>query len=358
MFTDMPADKAWGEWECYSYDSGCPCQYRQQPILILRGLCKNSGLTSPDDTLGTQYTPKQLAGSPKDVFLVGGFSTQIHYNDSSEQWVITDAASRVRAESRASRASYALGKHEWTITNDVFSCSKGVSYSTHLKLSGCNPLGEFTCSDGQCVTMKQRCDQLPDCRDESDEMGCQLVVVKDGYNRNIPPISSVSATDRTVVPVPVHISINLLKIVSMEEVQHKIDFKFLIILEWKENRVSYFNLKEKTSLNALTQEDVTKLWLPYVVYANTDMQEAVQLEDGLDTAIVVTRKGNFTRSSIEVTDETEIFEGKDNPLAMYQTYTKSFQCLYNLKKYPFDTQVIFVLNTNHSLSCTYSRYVP
>ena len=76
-----------------------------------------------------------------------------------------------------------------------------------------------------------------------------------------------------------------------------------------------------------------------MIYANTDMKEAVQLEDGLNTAIVVTREGNFTRLDSEVTDETEVFEGKDNKLAMYQTYTKSFQCLYNLQKYPFDTQV-------------------
>ena len=41
-----------------------------------------------------------------------------------------------------------------------------------LKLSGCNPEvlseGKFTCDDGQCVTMEQRCDQVPDCRDKSD----------------------------------------------------------------------------------------------------------------------------------------------------------------------------------------------
>ena len=191
----------------------------------------------------------------------------------------------------------------------------------------------------QIIIMEQRCDQIPDCRDESDESGCQLLVVEEGYNKNIPPITSVSETNRTVVAVPVHISINLLNVVSMEEVQHKIDFKFSIILEWKDNRVRYQNLKEETSLNALTQQDIYRLWLPYVVYANTDMQEAVQLEEGLDTAIVVTREGDFTRSGTEVIDETEIFEGKDNELAMYQTYTKSFQCLYNLQKYPFDTQV-------------------
>ena len=193
--------------------------------------------------------------------------------------------------------------------------------------------------------------QLPDCRDESDERGCKLLVVKGGYNKNIPPITSVSQSDDTIVPVPVHISINLLKIVSMEEVQHKIDFQFGITLEWKENRVTYQNLKDETSLNALTQEDIPNLWLPYVIYANTDMKEAVQLEYGLNTAIVVTREGNFTRSDVDVIDETEIFEGKDNKLAMYQTYTKSFQCLYNLQKYPFDTQVrTNHMKSNHSLS--------
>ena len=125
MYTDTPLDISLGETECYSADRGCPCQYKQQPILLLRGLCHNSALKTVDEQLGTQYTPKQLAGSPRDVFLVGEMTTQIRYMDSSEQWVMTDAVSSVRAESRATKLSYVLGKHEWTVTNDVFSCSKG-----------------------------------------------------------------------------------------------------------------------------------------------------------------------------------------------------------------------------------------
>ena len=76
------------------------------------------------------------------------------------------------------------------------------------------------------------------------------------------------------------ISIRLLKIVSMEKVLNKIDFQFEITLEWKENRATYLNLKEKTMLNDLTEEEVRALWLPHVIYANTDMNEAVQLNDG------------------------------------------------------------------------------
>ena len=336
MYTDTPDDEAWGESTCQNTESsrmGCPCHYNLQPILLLRGLCGGK-----DSKLDKQFTPKQPAGTPNDMILMGDVSTRIQYNENSSQWVMTDSRSKLTAVSRASKVSYVLGKHKWTVTGDVYDCHEGQPYTTFLKLSGCSK-GEFTCNDGQCVTMEQRCDQLPDCRDKSDERGCQLLVIEEGYNKNVPPITSVSETDRTVLAVSVDISISLLKIVSMEEVQHKIDFQFGIILEWKDNRVTFNNLKDATSLNALTEEDIGRLWLPYVIYANTDMKEAVQLEEGLDTTIVVTREGNFTRSGIEVTDETEVFEGKENKLSMYQTYTKSFQCLYNLQKYPFDTQV-------------------
>ena len=331
-----PDDRCWVEMDCTSYEMACPCQYTQTPILRLRGLCQKSAL-KPEG--GIQYTPKQLAWDPHEVFLVGQVTTQIRYNDSSEQWVITDALSRVRAESKATKVSYVLGKHKWKVTGDLFACHEGQPYTTILKLTGCNPEGEFTCNDGQCVTMEQRCNQVANCRDKSDEIDCKLLVLENNYNKKVPPIVPTGGDgfNRTHVGI----SVSLLKIVSMEEVQHKIDLQFEITLEWKENRAVYHNLKVKKSLNALTDADIVTLWLPYVIYANTDMKEAVQLEDELKTNLVVTREGNFIRNSNIEIDETEVFKGKDNTLAMFQTYTKSFQCQYHLQNYPFDTQVSY-----------------
>merc|ERR1712212_1360321 len=108
-----------------------------------------------------------------------GVSTRIEYNDTSSQWILTNANSDVRAVSRATKVSYVLGKHEWTISNDE--CGKGKPYSTMLKLTGCKEEGEFTCNDGQCIKMEERCNQVPDCRDESDERGCKLIILKEGY---------------------------------------------------------------------------------------------------------------------------------------------------------------------------------
>ena len=258
----------------------------------------------------------------------------------------------MRAVSRATKVSYVLGKHKWTVTGDVYECHEGQPYTTLLKLSGCNPEGEFTCDDGQCVTMEQRCDQISDCRDDSDEMGCHLIVPKKSYNRKVPPITSSGETDKTIVPVQVKISIDLMKIIDMEEQDHKIDLQLQITLEWRETkRVAFHNLKKDKSMNALSKKEISELWLPRVFYDNTDMKEVTREGIGWEWPIVVSvqREGSHdscgspssscSRSDEEEVDEIEIFEGGRNLIEMQQVYTIQFQCQYDLQYYPFDTQV-------------------
>ena len=67
------------------------------------------------------------------------------------------------------------------------------------------------------------------------------------------------------------------------------------------------------------------------------------------TDVTVTREGNFNRLGLQEMDETEIFEGAENRLTMYQTYTLEFQCKYELQRYPFDTQVNQGQSHFHSL---------
>ena len=71
--------------------------------------------------------------------------------------------------------------------------------------------------------------------------------------------------------------------------------------------------------------------------------------------MTVTREGAFIRSALEVVDETEIYTGSENRLTMNQTYTREFQCIYQLQRYPFDSQVNLVLNKLASLEATLVR---
>ena len=351
-------DTNWYESQCdhdTSYAS-CPCTYPAQPLLRLRGLCSAS-------LIDLLFSPKQLPDNPGNMIMVGKRTTRIEFNETSSHWTLTDAKLHMTAVSKASKLSYALGKHNWTISNDDFACNEGKPYTCMLKLTGCKEEGEFTCNDGQCIEMERRCDQVtgkePNCRDESDEDGCQLIVFKNNYNKNIPPIGL--ARDGSPIPASVSISINLLKVVEIEETDHSIHLQFEINLQWKENRVKYQHLKDKTSLNALADDDISKLWLPLVIYSNTDQKESTRL--GVEwewvTRVSVIKEGKFTRTGFDEIDEDEIFEGAENSLTMTQTYTWEFQCLYKLQQYPFDTQVNnFQCSINISDNCLNFRNVP
>ena len=91
------------------------------------------------------------------------------------------------------------------------------------------------------------------------------------------------------------------------------------------------------------QSDIETLWLPNVIYENTDQKETTRLGSNWEwkTSVIIKREGNSTLSGLDTVDETEIFEGHENSLIMSQTYTHTFQCAYRLSAYPFDTQVYF-----------------
>ena len=203
-------DRSWRESKCVGTFTGCPCKNDALPaLLFLRGLCPSSLLKTKNPKLGLQFIPVQRPHDVRNVWFQGGMSSKIYHNDM--KWTIDDDVWNVTATSNAAKYSYALGKHEWLIEGDDLNCHKGEPYTTLLKLTGCLD-GDFTCDDGQCVRMEQRCDQLPNCADESDETGCRLLVLKDSYNKRVPPISAKSALDFTIVPVSVEVSIVLMSL--------------------------------------------------------------------------------------------------------------------------------------------------
>ena len=106
------------------------------------------------------FTPVQRPHDLRNIWFKGGLSSKIHWHGG--KWTITDDVWNVTAVTNVAYDTYALGKHEWLVTGDDLNCHKGEPYTTFLKLTGCLD-GDFTCNDGQCVRMEQRCDQLPDC---------------------------------------------------------------------------------------------------------------------------------------------------------------------------------------------------
>ena len=319
-------ENGWGDHRCDLSKYACMCSYKPNFYLKLRGL----PLSSEIDIF---YKPINNWEDGGILTLQGLTRTSITYNETKKRWNLDVAHSSLSATLKAAHASFTLGKHTWMIRGDN-DLNEGNEYLMELKMSGCQE-GEFTCNSGQCVSMDKRCNQLPDCRDDSDEKSCQILVLKEGYNMRVPPIKADQK------PVDVSVSMDLLKLVDINEEDYSIEIQFEIQMKWKENRATYQNLKDKDSLNALPKKDFEMLWLPRVVYENTDQKDLTRLGSNWEweTKIIVEKEGNSTSSGNHVLDETEIFKGSENSLVMSQTYTRTFQCLYKLSAYPFDTQV-------------------
>ena len=143
-----------------------------------------------------------------------------------------------------------------------------------------------------CVlSLEKRCDHIADCKDKSDEEGCHLLIRGKGYNKKV-CLFTVTSTGRKIVPVQLNIAIDLLKIVDMEETDHKIDFQFHIKLDWKESdKEAYHILKPDPSLNALSDDNINMLCLPSVIYDNPDQKELTRLGMGWEWATPV-REGS------------------------------------------------------------------
>ena len=156
---------------------------------------------------------------------------------------------------------------------------------------------------------------------------------KENYQKNIAPFT-IDTDKRELVPVKVKVSTSLMSILSISEFDHTIDLKLGITLKWYENRVLYHNLKTKDSLNVLSDLEVSSnfkklslptcllekrfafplclkigmLWIPYIIFRNTDSDEAVTVTGDIRTLVSVTRQGDFVRSGPEVADEVVLLK--------------------------------------------------
>ena len=109
-----------------------------------------------------------------------------------------------------------------------------------------------------------------------------------------------------------NVSLVCLSINDINEVSQTIGIKFKIILKWYEtDRVVFHNLKETFSFNVLSESEISLLWTPYVIFANTDDDEATIVDNRfkyVKTNIAISREGPYTRSALTTVDEIEIFK--------------------------------------------------
>ena len=81
-----------------------------------------------------------------------------------------------------------------------------------------------------------------------------------------------------------------IKIEDIEEVKMSFISKFKLILEWYDDKVTWNDLNDDKFLNIPSVDVIDKLWVPVVIFVNTEMKTETEMDK--KSRIVVVKKGN------------------------------------------------------------------
>ena len=128
-----------------------------------------------------------------------------------------------------------------------------------LNINACNDMHDFNCEDGSCIPILKRCDSRFDCADKSDEDSCHMIDIPNSYLKHVP--------DQDQTMVVLHLDIPSILVIS--EVTELIKIKYQLTLVWQDKRLTYLNLKNDSFLNVVAHERARKIWIPVIVFKNT-----------------------------------------------------------------------------------------
>lgn len=284
-----------GKWSAVSCEEElCSvCHFEELPTLRARGLCRQSLfdrhyiLTYENNSVrfeGTHYSritkhpPQEDQSIDSSIF---GFWKLERLDQPSVQ-------ARMRMKNPT---GYPVGLNTWVVKNDMCGDSEVLLMLTICKNN------QFSCSNGGCVDINQRCDQELDCIDGSDEKDCYFIDIPPGYDQNSPP--SRTTSDKPV-KVEFHIVIQSIRTFDLSK------FKFIseveVSLSWFDDRLEFLHLNYASELNKVNYRKYEP-WIPELEF----------LGDEDTTSDATERRSYLTihRRSDPLPDDDRLFsEGK------------------------------------------------
>ena len=293
------------------------CENPRKFLGKIYGLCKK---TSFDTSYKLSKLPSNF--DEKKMYFSGNFGWQIIWEEANKFWKLSKKRDNSTYATQAD-SDYPLGRKQWDVYNDKCNIDGGLE-RIFLTFSSCRD-DEFTCDNGICIPMEHRCDQKQDCKDVTDEKNCITVSIDPNkYLKDKPP-PALPGKDKAEVRV----SLNLLDILSLAVVDMKITTKYELQLEWIDPRITFLNLKENTNLNGLIPFELQQIWIPSIIFSNTQADDFSILDR--KTIGAIKRNGPFTKSGQDDKENIYRFSGSANPIILNRVYETEWICNYDMR---------------------------
>ncbi|XP_023323855.1 uncharacterized protein LOC111697908 [Eurytemora carolleeae] len=329
-YLSLEYDESWYDFPCENPDlewaSCVACKIPQtleaQISITLKGLCKTT-------RFDTTFQVKNDADSGY-ISYIGDKATTIKYDAKKRTWVMSNVNNpNIIATSTAALKTYVMGTHNWTIRNDI-DCEE--EETTLLTLSTCKD-NEFACSNGLCIDITKRCDSQTDCKDKSDEFGCRRINPDRSYQKFIAP---PKYKDQISSKIVIEVSADIMDILDIDEKNSIFQVQFYLHFSWYDGRLTFFDLRNDSGLNALSPLEKELLWIPSLVFENTEDKSTTLVDD--EASVTIEKQGDFYLSGLDEHTNRQYYKGTENKIILSRFYNTRFLCTYNFQWYPFDIQ--------------------
>ncbi|XP_045106233.1 uncharacterized protein LOC123501463 [Portunus trituberculatus] len=231
-----------------------------------------------------------------------------------------------------------FGRHTWNEEN--------TDKYRNLSISFCEK-DKFSCNDGSCIPLQERCDGIRHCKDNSDEGElCTLV-------RPLPP-SYVKTYCPKSTPV-VGLRINVIKVNSVLLDMNEFKITINVVLQWRDDRLTFQHLLKEPKI--LQSHEYKGIWTPHLFFPNAIHEDNVAVSTKTsvlnDFTVKVKGKGYpeiydsyegecllllFVLLNIRNKVKLMVFNGSDVEINNKIQYQFTFSCTFDFVFFPFDIQ--------------------
>ena len=246
------------------------------------------------------------------------------YDSLEQKWKIMMNKS-ILAFTKQTTSELPLGLTEWKVVGNG---NGNGSYLTEMlfnfHLAKTQP-GNFCCDDGLCIDSELVCDNIPNCRDKSDEKNCNMIrFPKYIFETNRPPSKVVNINKKDVFTfVDLHATLTVLDILDINDAETSYDIFFILTVKWKDFHLKYEFLKENAALNAINDTTFdTKIWSPEIQFFHVTGESV-----DFGRKIFVEKNGASAYLSADIDDlyPREIYDGDDCLINLGKPSTNLFK---------------------------------
>ena len=128
---------------------------------------------------------------------------------------------------------------------------------------------------------------------------------------------------------------------EIKEIEQILQLKFNLRMTWVDARLDFFNIKLKETMNVISMAELNRIWLPLIIFDNTEEGQITINDD--KAAATISRTGQGTGSDSSISEDIDIYKGSENSITLSRLYNIDFFCDYDMRWYPFDAQTCFMV---------------